>query len=196
MIVNEIGLEGAMDGLQALVLEPVAQLLFPVPGSRLDHHHSFMVQYQPGKDTHLDMHTDDSDVTFNVCLGKEFEAAGLTFCGQLGKGDHRQHTLQYPHKLGRCVVHLGTRRHGADHITSGERNNLIVWCHNSTFRSSDAFNAHQRAYQRESAPPDPRCVSYTHDRDYAQYKDVPAGVAASAGWCPPHGAEFDPDSME
>ena len=30
------------------------------------------------------MHTDDSDVTFNVCLGRDFEAAGLTFCGMLG----------------------------------------------------------------------------------------------------------------
>ena len=28
---------------------------------------------QEGRDRALDMHTDDSDVTFNVCLGKDFE---------------------------------------------------------------------------------------------------------------------------
>jgi hypothetical protein len=27
---------------------------------------------------------DDSDVTLNVCLGREFEGAGLTFCGSMG----------------------------------------------------------------------------------------------------------------
>ena len=44
-----------------------------------------------GKDLGLDMHTDDSDVTFNVCLGKAFAGAGLTFCGVLG-GDAAQTT--------------------------------------------------------------------------------------------------------
>eukprot|EP00854_Cymbomonas_tetramitiformis_P003011 gene3011-biopygen2950 len=42
-----------------------------------------MTSPQPGEDLGLDMHTDDSDVTYNVCLGKEFEGAGLTFCGAL-----------------------------------------------------------------------------------------------------------------
>ena len=28
------------------------------------------------------MHTDDSDVTFNICLGLDFQGAGLQFCGQ------------------------------------------------------------------------------------------------------------------
>ena len=35
-------------------------------------HHSFMVKYKAGQDLGLDMHTDDSDVTVNVCLGKDF----------------------------------------------------------------------------------------------------------------------------
>jgi hypothetical protein len=31
------------------------------------------------------MHTDDSDVTLNVCLGRDgFRAAGLRFCGGMG----------------------------------------------------------------------------------------------------------------
>mgnify|MGYP003333528851 CR=1 FL=1 len=43
-----------------------------------------MVQYKHGEDLGLDMHTDASDVTLNVCLGKEFTGAGLTFCGVRG----------------------------------------------------------------------------------------------------------------
>ena len=46
------------------------ELLFPIEGGSLDRHHSFIVQYEVGKDLGLDMHTDNSDVTFNVCLGR------------------------------------------------------------------------------------------------------------------------------
>lgn len=70
LIVNEIGLEGTMDHLQQQVLWPIARTLFPIEGCRFDGHHSFLVHYKIGEDLGLDMHTDDSDVTFNVCLGK------------------------------------------------------------------------------------------------------------------------------
>ena len=77
------------------------------------------------------MHTDDSDVTLNVCLGKEgFRGAGLTFCGVMATSAHRKLSHVYGHELGRAVVHLGNQRHGADDIRSGERRNLIIWNHN------------------------------------------------------------------
>ena len=67
---NEIGMREMINSLQQKVLQPVASLLF-VEESKpaFTSHHSFMVQYRQGEDTGLDMHTDDSDVTFNVCLG-------------------------------------------------------------------------------------------------------------------------------
>ena len=86
-----------------------------------------MVKYKAGEDLGLDMHTDDSDVTFNICLGRNFTAAGLTICGDNGGPRHRQFFKAYEHVRGRGLVHLGTRRHGADDIASGERNNLIIW---------------------------------------------------------------------
>ena len=67
-------------------------------------------------------------------------------------------------------MHLGSRRHGADNITSGERLNLVIWNHGLAWRESPGAAAHQRAYEQEGGPPDPRCVSYTHDRDYGTYK--------------------------
>ena len=159
---------------------------------RLDRHHSFIVRYKQGEDAGLDMHTDDSDVTFNVCLGKEFTGAGLTFCGSIGRPGHRHFSHCYKHIVGRCVVHLGTRRHGADDIRTGERLNLIVWNKSDTFRKSSAYNAHQRSYQQEGGEPDPRCLSYTHDRDYEQYKPLPPGAPVpSRAWCPPEGREHE-----
>ena len=42
------------------------------------------------------MHTDDSDVTFNVCLGRPgFGGCGLVFCGMVGTAGHRQHCFTY-----------------------------------------------------------------------------------------------------
>merc|ERR1719231_37586 len=119
-------------------------------------------------DLGLDMHVDNSDVTFNVCLGKEFSGAGLSFCGYMGEPRHRNLSYTYAHKKGHCVVHLGRRRHGADDITTGERLNLIIWNTNLTHRSSPGYLELQRQhrYEREAAAPDLVCLSYTHDRDY------------------------------
>eukprot|EP00039_Didymoeca_costata_P012282 m.176133 g.176133 ORF g.176133 m.176133 type:complete len:451 (+) comp15438_c0_seq5:267-1619(+) len=194
VIVNEIGMEEAISALQAKVFRPISSLLFPKQGQRVDAHHSFIVEYEAkeGKDTHLDMHIDDSDVTFNVCLGREFTGAGLTFCGGVGKPNHRIQSLQYAHKIGYCVVHLGTQRHGADSITSGSRANLIIWNHDSVFRSSPLYKAHERNYETEQGPPDTVCLSYTHDRDYGVFKKYTNTTLKhkGKGWCPPEPAEY------
>lgn len=71
----------------------------------------------PPGDKGLDMHHDSSEVTVNICLGKEgFTGGGLRFCGLAGTPQYRklQYTLQ--HVLGRAVVHLGRHRHGADDL--------------------------------------------------------------------------------
>ena len=180
-----------------------------------------MVEYKAGHDLGLDMHTDDSDVTLNVCLGREFTGAGLIFCGSMGQPNHRQFSTQYRHKRGCAVIHLGTKRHGADDITSGERNSLIIWNHNYQYRGTDDYKlllSHQvqkyliywykstntdascstqpAAYLKEAAPPDLRCLSYTHDRDYEAFLDVPKGRLRrdQAAWCPP--TQFCYDQME
>mmetsp|Transcript_71270 Transcript_71270/g.200643 ORF Transcript_71270/g.200643 Transcript_71270/m.200643 type:complete len:138 (+) Transcript_71270:1413-1826(+) len=109
------------------------------------------------------MHTDDSDVTFNVCLGKPgFTAAGLTFCGVMAKQDHRVFKLKYAHQIGRCVMHLGRQRHGADDISDGCRVNLIMWNRSSAFRQRRAKQTHE--YEAESAPPSEACLSFTHGK--------------------------------
>lgn len=190
VIVNDIGLEDFITTLQRRVLEPVAKKLFNFGG--FDSHHSFIVKYRSDEDTHLDVHTDDSDVTFNIALGRDFEGSNLIFCGMIGTTHHRQFQCSYKHKIGRCVVHLGNRRHGTDDITRGERINLIVWNHSLAYRDSAAATAHNRDFHKEQVKPDPRCVSYTHDRDFGIYKDYPKDREQfrGRGWCPPKGAEY------
>ena len=199
LVLNEIGMEATFDALQACCLRKIGSLLFPVEGGSLDRHHSFIVQYAAGKDLGLDMHVDNSDVTFNVCLGRKFRGAGLTFCGYMGDPHHRHRSHVYQHEVGRCVVHLGRRRHGADDITDGERINLIVWNHNLAYRQSRAYTElqQQKRYRKEAAAPDAECLSYTHDRDYLKYKSPPtmAHKMTRRAWCPPLHARHDADEI-
>ena len=108
----------------------------------------------------------------------------------MGDPHHRHRSHVYHHEVGRCVVHLGRRRHGADDITDGERINLIVWNHNLAYRQSRAYTElqQQKRYRKEAAAPDAVCLSYTHDRDYLQYKAPPAAAAKMSrrAWCPLH----------
>lgn len=180
--------------LQQEVIWPVARVLFPKEAHQFDDHHSFIVRYQAGEDLGLDMHTDDSDVTFNVCLGHDFTGATLSFCGNFGAPQHRKLTHTYSHEVGRCVVHLGSRRHGADDIASGQRINLIVWSKNNDWRSSQAYQQRRAVYQREEALPDPVCLSFTHDKDFEKHR-VPTAEEQKRRnkvkpWCPPKGMEY------
>lgn len=115
------------------------KLLFNIDTS-LDHHHAFVVSYQIGKDEKLDFHVDDSDLTLNICLGRSFEGGSLFFGGvrcnhHLGTPVEKDENVTINHKVGRALIHLGHHRHSAQHITSGERHNLIIWCKSSKIRT-------------------------------------------------------------
>jgi len=191
IILNEIGLETLAFTLQDSVIQPLASILLPEAGSELESHHAFTIRYRGGEDTHLDVHTDDSDITFNVNIFENYTGAPLVFCGLNGNPDHRHFKTAYQHKLGHAVLHLGRHRHGAEDITYGERMNLVVWSYSFDYRSSSAS---EKKHQKESAPPDTRCVSYTHDRDFGHFRSFPPGKRdrhLGGGWCPPRGKEYD-----
>uniref|UniRef100_A0A7S3KZQ6 Fe2OG dioxygenase domain-containing protein n=2 Tax=Amphora coffeiformis TaxID=265554 RepID=A0A7S3KZQ6_9STRA len=187
-VMKSLGIENLMDVLQDRVLEPIAQELFPETGSEFTNHHSFLVHYAAGLDQHLDMHTDDSDVTFNCCLGIEFTGAKLQICGIMGEPDHRHSKLEFSHRPGWVICHLGRQRHGADNIDSGVRINLIDWNHNKVWRRSAESMAQE--YKQESGPPDLQCLSYTHDRDWELYKGKRPVETGRKPWCPPPHAKF------
>jgi len=190
VILNEIGLEPLMFAMQDEIIQPLAAVLMPKEGSELESHHAFTVKYKGGEDTHLDVHTDDSDVTFNVNIFGDYTGCPLVFCGLVGAPDHRFFRTAYQHRLGYAVMHSGRHRHGAEDITSGERVNLIVWSYSYNFRLSAAS---KKKHKREKGPPDRRCVSYTHDRDYGRFKEYPLGKRdqfMGRGWCPQKGKEY------
>ncbi|EFJ11171.1 hypothetical protein SELMODRAFT_126754 [Selaginella moellendorffii] len=139
-VLDDIGMETMLDQLMMKFIRPFAALLFfNVGGATLDTHHGFVVEYSIGGDLDLGFHVDDSEVTLNVCLGKEFDGGELFFrgvrCDAHVNGEARsEEMLEYSHVPGRAILHAGRHRHGAKAITSGQRTNLILWCRSSEFR--------------------------------------------------------------
>jgi len=142
-------------------------------GSSINDHHTFVVQYEPDKDIHLDMHTDACDITFNFGLtdANHFEGNDLVFCGMLGTDVERKRTYGYSHVKGRCMMHSGKLRHGAQPIKSGKRSSLIMWTHSDLFRGSLLYKEkYYKVVGRQThGIPDKECLSKTHDVDYRDW---------------------------
>lgn len=135
-------------------------------GGSLYLNHAFTVRYRQGEDRHLDMHTDDSDITCNICLGRVFSGGDLAFCGlQNDVTNHRRLRYIHRHAVGHAVIHSGRHRHGALPIISGERTNLVMW-----FKSTRPLPS--LPYHRGTA--DPVCVSHKHDYDGNEENGVQA----------------------
>jgi hypothetical protein len=146
-VLDSLGFGPFFQRLMTEYVRPFAGLLYPdVGGATLDSHHGFIVEYKVGKDTSLDFHVDASDVTLNVCLGKEFTGGTLYFrgircarCQETPPLPHEE--FEIAHVPGRAILHRGKHRHGANPIECGERCNLILWCNASRF-------AHRREPER------------------------------------------------
>ncbi|KAK9277752.1 hypothetical protein L1049_007299 [Liquidambar formosana] len=139
-VLDDFGLETMLDKMLDDFIRPISRVFFPeVGGSTLDSHHGFVVEYGLDRDVELGFHVDDSEVTLNVCLGKQFSGGELFFRGvrcdkHVNTETQQEETLDYFHVPGHAVLHRGRHRHGARATTSGHRINLLLWCRSSVFR--------------------------------------------------------------
>ncbi|XP_060203195.1 2-oxoglutarate and iron-dependent oxygenase domain-containing protein CP2-like isoform X2 [Lycium barbarum] len=139
-VLDDFGLETMLDKLMEDFIRPISRVFFSeVGGSTLDSHHGFVVEYGMDRDVDLGFHVDDSEVTLNVCLGKQFSGGELFFRGvrcekHVNAETQPEEIFDYAHVAGRAVLHHGQHRHGARATTSGHRINLLLWCRSSVFR--------------------------------------------------------------
>lgn len=144
-VLDDFGLEAMLNKLMEEFICPISKVFFTeVGGSTLDSHHGFVVEYGNDKDIELGFHVDDSEVTLNVCLGKEFSGGELFFRGvrcdkHVNSETQPEEILDYSHTPGRAVLHRGRHRHGARPTTSGHRINLLLWCRSSVFREMKKY---------------------------------------------------------
>ncbi|KAM6593637.1 hypothetical protein CsatA_001340 [Cannabis sativa] len=145
-VLDDFGLETMLDKLMESFIRPISKVFFPeVGGATLDSHHGFVVEYGKDRDVDLGFHVDDSEVTLNVCLGKQFSGGELYFRGtrcdkHVNTGSQpEQEIFDYSHVPGQAVLHRGRHRHGARATTSGHRINLLLWCRSSVFREMKKY---------------------------------------------------------
>ncbi|CAL9031641.1 unnamed protein product [Prunus brigantina] len=144
-VLDDFGLETMLDKLMENFIRPISKVFFAeVGGSTLDSHHGFVVEYGEDRDADLGFHVDDSEVTLNVCLGKQFSGGELFFRGtrcdkHVNSGSHSEEIFDYSHVPGCAVLHRGRHRHGARATTSGHRINLLLWCRSSVFREMKKY---------------------------------------------------------
>ncbi|BBH04135.1 2-oxoglutarate and Fe(II)-dependent oxygenase superfamily protein, partial [Prunus dulcis] len=98
-VLDDFGLETMLDKLMENFIRPISKVFFAeVGGSTLDSHHGFVVEYGEDRDADLGFHVDDSEVTLNVCLGKQFSGGELFFRGtrcdkHVNSGSHSEDVL-------------------------------------------------------------------------------------------------------
>ncbi|XP_065881519.1 2-oxoglutarate and iron-dependent oxygenase domain-containing protein CP2-like [Euphorbia lathyris] len=140
VVLDDFGLERMLNKLMDEYIRPMSKVFFAeVGGLTLDSHHGFVVEYGADRDIDLGFHVDDSEVTLNVCLSKEFSGGALFLRGvrcdkHVNTETRAEEILDYSHVQGHAILHHGRHRHGARATISGHRVNLIMWCRSSVFR--------------------------------------------------------------
>lgn len=138
-----IGLENILQRFTTEIADRVVLEIYPeLRDGGVDHHHAFSVTYGDEHNRSLGFHADDSEVTFNFCLGGEFIGSDLYFqgrrCFNHMQTDHRpEEHVEIEQIPGTCIVHAGLHRHGVLPILQGNRRSLIVWTKSSGFRARD-----------------------------------------------------------
>jgi len=100
---------------------------------KLDSQRVFTVEYGTGKDSDLDLHFDDSELTANICLENEDENDGkLFFQKRVQNGEHFDECF-FDQIENYAIVHEGKFVHSAEN-SQKNRMNLIVWMRDSEVR--------------------------------------------------------------
>ena len=130
-----IGLDWVNDLLFHLVMRPISRQLFLESEDLqkdLDWRNGYIAGYsaKPGAGKpreRLVTHTDDSEVTLNVCLGDIFEGGLLEFRGLRGTPEEGQLLGEFQPQQGLALIHAGRHFHDVTQVTSGDRFAYIMW---------------------------------------------------------------------
>lgn len=135
---DTVGLGWVNDLLFHLVMRPISRLLFKDSEAldELDWRQGYVAGYsvtpssQTGTTRHrLVAHTDDSEVTMNLCIGDQFDGGALQFRGLRGTKDADAGHLigDFQPQLGKALLHAGRHLHEVTQVTSGDRYAYIIW---------------------------------------------------------------------
>lgn len=111
--------------LMSHYMRPISRLLFPDVFGYDTQTFGFSIQWQAGKDTKLQPHTDASAVTLNINLnlpGEDFSGSAVRF---MDPATRQVESLSF--EPGTALIHHGSVPHASEPITQGERHNFVLW---------------------------------------------------------------------
>ncbi|EOA37893.1 hypothetical protein CARUB_v10009361mg [Capsella rubella] len=165
VVLDDFGLDIMLNKLKEEFIFPLCKVLFPeVCGEMFDSHHGVVVEYGENRSVaELGYQIDDSEITLNVCLSKQFAGGELCFRGLRCKKHARaeakpEETFDYSQIPGQAILYRGCHRNGARATTSGYRANMILWCRNSLFREMET-------YQKECSDWCGQCAHETKEKE-------------------------------
>eukprot|EP00527_Entomoneis_sp_CCMP2396_P003892 CAMPEP_0198144230 /NCGR_PEP_ID=MMETSP1443-20131203/14321_1 /TAXON_ID=186043 /ORGANISM="Entomoneis sp., Strain CCMP2396" /LENGTH=357 /DNA_ID=CAMNT_0043807587 /DNA_START=202 /DNA_END=1272 /DNA_ORIENTATION=- len=131
---DTVGLKWVNDLLFHLIVRPIGRQLYEKSESLadLDWRQGYVAAYaaKPTTDkprSQLVTHTDDSEVTLNIGLGKNFEGGHVEFRGLRGTPEGGQLIDAFEPIEGTALIHAGRHFHDVTPVTKGNRYALIVW---------------------------------------------------------------------
>eukprot|EP00978_Attheya_sp_CCMP212_P007412 scaffold17185_cov56-Attheya_sp.AAC.2 len=133
---DTIGLGWINDLLFHLVMRPISRLLYVSTESmdELDWRQGYVAGYsvdpaavRGAPRQRLVSHTDDSEVTLNLCIGDEFEGGALQFRGLRGTDEEGELLGEFQPQLGTALLHAGRHLHEVTNVESGDRYAFIIW---------------------------------------------------------------------
>lgn len=144
MNLDIIGLEWLNDLLFQLIVKPISRHLFLQSETKkeLDWRNGYVAGYSSnptliGKPrSKLVAHTDDSEVTMNICLSdadnNEFKGGLLEFYGLRGESknggkDGGGMIDEYQPEIGKALLHAGRHFHAVSKVESGDRYVYVIW---------------------------------------------------------------------
>jgi hypothetical protein len=103
-------------------LAPLLERVFGITPGAIRANDMFVVRYDAEVQPFLALHTDDSDISFNVLLSSDFEGGGTQFWNRL---QNAPFAYVKPKQVGQVLVHSALIQHEGMPVTKGVRHILV-----------------------------------------------------------------------
>jgi len=146
-VVDQMGDVGEklLDYLRDEIVDPLSKTLYPEvddPNSKSSYRYGFVIGYsnKPGEEhisrKALEAHTDDSEVTLTVCLGRDYEGGAVTLKHLRSDADEGEVQSSIKMKTGEATLFLGQQMHEVQEVEGGERFVFVIWFRREKYRAA------------------------------------------------------------